>query len=88
MESRPQFDQRNDAPGDPHLPTRRPGDARNELQQRRLPCAVPADDAQTGGLGHVEADIAERPDVGVDPAARQAVDVLRAATGAIQRRSD
>ena len=79
MEPGAQLDQRHHATGHAHTPVGRPGDARNELQQRSLAGAVAADDADAGGLGHVEADVAQRPDRRVDAPARDAVNVLRLA---------
>ena len=50
MKAGAELDQRHDVAGDAHRAARRPGHARDQLQQRRLAGAVAADDAEAGAL--------------------------------------
>ena len=77
-----ELDERHDVSGHTDSPARRPGDARNQLEQRRLAGAVAADDAEARALRHLERDIAQRVDRGIDRAARRAVHLGRCGRGA------
>ena len=88
MKTRAQFDQRHDVAGDAHLAAGRPGDARDQLQQRGLAGAIAADDAQPGAFGHLERHVPERVDGRADLPARRAVHVVASATQPVQARGD
>src|SRR5262245_66155651 len=62
------LDQRHDATRHPDLATRRPGDARDQLQQRCLARAVGSDDAEARSGRHVEGHISQRKDRRTNPA--------------------
>ena len=73
---------------DAHRPARRPRDARNQLQERRLSRAVAADDAQPGAGLDLERRIAQRPDRRVDLAARRAVHLVGLPAPAVHAAGD
>ena len=64
VEARPDLEQAADPAADLGAPGRRRGDPGEDLQQRRLPGAVAADDAQHLALRYLEGDVLERPDLG------------------------
>src|SRR5262245_5244394 len=63
MESRSHLEEAADAPADVDAPRGRRRDAREDLQQRRLPRAVLPDHSQDLALGHVERHVPQRPDL-------------------------
>ena len=74
VETGSHFEQAADAAEDRRAPARRPGDPREDLQQRRLAGAVPADDPDGLAGGDLEGDVLERPQelVAARPAAAEA----------------
>ena len=61
VEARPDLEQAADPTADLGSPGRRRGDPRENLQERRLPRAVPTDDAQHLPLRNLERDVAGAP---------------------------
>src|SRR5436190_4269545 len=72
-----ELDQRDHVSADAHHSARRPRDARDELEERRLAGAVASDDAEARTDGNLERDVAQRPDRRTDPAARGRVHFVR-----------
>src|SRR5262249_26775483 len=64
MEARPELEQRADAPADVRATGCRLDDRREDAQQRALPGAVAADQADGAPRPDGEGDVAERPDLG------------------------
>jgi hypothetical protein len=77
VEAGADLEQRPDAPPDPSLAFRRVGDARQDLQQGRLPRAVPADDAEHLAALDVEGDAPEGLDLFAPPAAERGAHCAR-----------
>ncbi len=61
MEARPYFQQRADVTANPGVAGGRRADARQELEQRALACAVPSNHAHHFARHDIERDIAQRP---------------------------
>ena len=69
MEAGAHLEQAPDAPADLGAPARRRRDPREDLEERRLPGAVLADDAEHLAFRQLERDVPQRPDL-LDSAAR------------------
>ena len=63
VESGPDLEEAAHAPADLRASLGRCGDTRQQLQQGRLPRSVTSDDSDHLAGGHVERDVAKRPDV-------------------------
>src|SRR6516165_12686358 len=63
VEARPDLEQAPDATANLSATRSWRGDPRQNLEQRRLPGAVRADDPKHLALGHVEGDVAQSPDL-------------------------
>jgi hypothetical protein len=61
VEARPDLEERPDTAADARLAVRRLGDAREDLEQRRLAGPVAPDDAEDVAARDVERDVVERP---------------------------
>jgi hypothetical protein len=63
IESGTKFEERNHAAVADHAPLGRPGDARDDLEQRRFSRAVRADDSEDRAVWNRERHVTERPEV-------------------------
>ena len=73
MKARPDFQERRDSAARTDRARRRRSDAREEFEERRLPRAIPPDDAHYIALFHFEVDVLQRPDILARPFARPVI---------------
>src|SRR5262249_40452230 len=82
------LDERDHVAGDADMAAGRPCHAGDQLEERGLAGAIPADDAEAGATPHVDRHVAQRVNRRVDAAARCAVQLVAPSAQAIDARGD